>query len=251
MKARKTVIFVMMLALMLSPLAAAQAAKSAPKKTTQTERPVSGKTTAKPAAKPAQKPASTKTTAKPAQKPAPEKIALPQEEPKAPVQEEGWWNRTISAADFSYDVYFRSMKNRDADFSVGGGINLGLRTDHFKFEFYGLGDYFLKPLGGEGGAAVLEFMVEPGVMFAWKFLDVWKTNTFLCLDLGYFMQFAAIPTQPDKTFLANNGIMARVKLMTEFKIAKYYDISLGLFYQLPLYPVYDEYKGLGAMISIC
>ena len=220
MKASKTILLFMMFALLLAPVSAADAGKESNLKTTHTAKPAPAK--------------------------------LPQVEPKAPVQEEdGWWNRTISAADFSYDVYFRSMKNRDADFSVGGGMNFGLRTDHFKFEFYGLGDYFLKPLGGEGGAAVLEFMIEPGVMFAWKFLDVWKTQTFLCLDLGYYMQFAATAVQPDNLFLANNGIMARVKLMTEFKIAKYYDISLGLFYQHPLYPVYNEYSGLGAMISIC
>lgn len=165
-------------------------------------------------------------------------------------EQNDWWDSEIEKAHFSYDVYFRSFKNRGSNFSVGGGLNIGLQTSSFKFELYGLGDYFLKPLGGEGGAASLEYMLEVGGMLAWKFMEVWRTRTYICLDVGYFMQFASIPRAPKDIFMAMNGIMIRPTVKTYFQISKNYDMSLGLFFQTPLYPVYNDYRGVGVIIGI-
>ena len=44
--------------------------------------------------------------------------------------------------------------------------------------------------------------------------------------------------------------MVRPKLMTDLKIAKYYGIMMGVFYQIPIYPAYSDYAGFGIMLSI-
>lgn len=165
-------------------------------------------------------------------------------------EKKSWWQSQVEEASFCYDLYFRTQMLRNATFSLGGGLNFGVETASFKFEFYGLGDYYLAPLGGSGGAASLEFSIEAGVMLGWKFMEVWRTRTYLCLDMGWYAQFAKIPQQPDDTFMGFNGIMFRPKIMTEIRISKHYAVSIGLFYQFPLYPAYSDYRCLGAMVSI-
>lgn len=156
----------------------------------------------------------------------------------------------IPPPEVAYDLYFRSIKNRDKDFSVGGGFSLGLTSDVFKFELYALADYFLSPLGGTGGAATLEFMVESGATFGWEMLKAWKTYTYLSVDIGYFMQFASIAQAPDKIFMGYNGFMLRPRITTEIHFTEYYNIGIGFFYQTPLFPVYKEYSGFGVMFSV-
>ena len=69
-------------------------------------------------------------------------------------------------------------------------------------------------------------------------------------DLCYRMRFIQTHYQPDGYTIGFNGIMLRPKLMTELNIGKWYGISLGVFYQFPLYPGYDRYRGIGIMDSI-
>ncbi|MDY4611578.1 MAG: hypothetical protein SPD11_13295 [Sphaerochaetaceae bacterium] len=175
--------------------------------------------------------------------------AMPPDAGASQPEKKSWWQSEVEEASFSYDLYFRTQMLRNATFSLGGGLNLGLQTASFKFEFYGLGDYYLAPLGGTGGAASLEFSIETGVMLAWKFMEVWRTRTYVCLDMGWYAQFAKIPQQPDDIFMGFNGIMFRPKIMTEIRISEHYAVSIGLFYQFPLYPAYSDYRCLGAMIS--
>ncbi len=163
---------------------------------------------------------------------------------------QSWWQTTIEDATFMYDLYFRATMLREDSFSLGGGINLGLETDTFQFAVYGLCDYFLDPIGGLGGAASLEYMIEPGVMFAWKLAEAWISRSYIALDVGYYMQFAKIPQDSDTLFLANNGFMLRPKFYTLLQISKHYNLSIGLYYQIPLYPQYLDYKGVGVCIAI-
>ena len=165
-------------------------------------------------------------------------------------EKKSWWQTEAESAGFLYDVYFRTVMLRHDTFTVGGGVNLGVETDSFQFAVYGLGDYFMSPLGGNGGAASLEYMVETGVMFSWKFVQAWVSRTYIAIDAGYFMQYAKIPQDTSTIFLANNGIMIRPKVYTLIQIGKYYNMSIGFFYQIPLYPVYTDYSGFGAFLSI-
>ena len=162
-----------------------------------------------------------------------------------------WWEMPPEKPEFTYDLFGRVSMVRGSSLAVGGGIDLGIKTDSFKFEIYTVGDYYLSPLGGQGGAALLEFSVEPGVTFSWKFMQVWRTRTYLGLDIGYFMQYAKIPQDPSVgIFLAHNGLMLRPKVVTEFQFAKHYNMSIGIYYQIPIFPAYDEYRGLGVMLAI-
>ena len=165
-------------------------------------------------------------------------------------ESKSWWQTTIEDATFMYDLYFRATMLREDSFALGGGINLGLETDTFQFAVYGLGDYFLDPIGGLGGAASLEYMVETGAMFAWKLAEAWISRSYVAIDFGYYMQFAKIPQDPDTLFLANNGFMIRPKFYTLLQISKHYNMSIGLYYQIPLYPQYSDYKGVGVSIAI-
>ena len=169
---------------------------------------------------------------------------------KKTQEEKSWWQNEVETASFMYDVYFRATMLRENTFALGGGVNIGLETETFQFAFYGIGDYFMAPVGGQGGAASLEYMVETGAMFSWKFVEAWISRTYIAIDAGYFMQFAKIPQDTTKIFLANNGIMIRPKVYTLLQISKHYNISIGFYYQIPLYPAYNDYKAFGAYLAI-
>ena len=162
----------------------------------------------------------------------------------------GWWQTQIEEASSFNDIFFRASMVRDSSLSYGGGVNIGLESPSFQFALYTLGDYFPSPLGGQGGGATLEYMVETGVMFSWKLIEVWISRSYLALDCGYYMQYAKIPQDDSRIFLANNGLMLRPKFYTLLQIGKHYNVSIGLYYQIPVYPVYNDYKALGAFISV-
>ena len=164
--------------------------------------------------------------------------------------DKNWWKSEAETASFIIDLFGRATMLRKDTFAVGGGLNLGLETESFQFAVYGLGDYFLSPIGGSGGAASLEYMAEGGVMFSWKLAQAWISRSYVAIDVGYFMQYAKIPQDTTRIFLANNGIMFRPKFYTLLQIGKHYNVSIGLYYQIPVYPKYEDYKGIGAYISI-
>ena len=163
---------------------------------------------------------------------------------------EGWWAAFWHDASISYDLYGRSVLLGNDDLNFGGGLSIGVETENFLFQIYGQGDYYLFPLGSKGTAAALEFDLEAGITMGWKFIKFWNFDVFIACDLGYFLQFVQTHYQPGGYTLGFNGIMLRPKLMTELNIGKYYGISIGVFYQFPLYPSYERYQGLGLMVSI-
>ena len=91
---------------------------------------------------------------------------------------------------------------------------------------------------------------ETGMSLGWKFLKFWAFDVYIACDIGYYMQLVETHYQPGKQTIGFNGIMLRPKLMTELNIGKWYGISLGVFYQFPLYPFYNRYQGVGIMVSI-
>ncbi len=166
------------------------------------------------------------------------------------TQDKSWLKTTLEDASSIRNLYGRATMVRENSFSFGGGLNIGIETNAFQFSLYGLGDYFPKPIGGTGGAASLEFMAETGAMFAWKIIEAWITKNYIAIDFGYYMQFAKIPQDPDTLFLAKNGFMIRPKIHTLLQISKHHSISISLYYQIPLYPQYSDYKGLGISLGI-
>ena len=172
------------------------------------------------------------------------------EEPRTELDPKGWWEAFWEGAYVSYDLYGRSVLLGNDDLNFGGGLSIGVETGNFLFQVYGQGDYFLFPLGSTGTAAALEFDIEAGVTLGWKFIKFWNFDVFLACDIGYFAQFVQTHYQPNGYTIGFNGIMLRPKLMTELNIGKYYGISVGVFYQFPLYPSYSRYQGVGIMVSI-
>ncbi len=162
---------------------------------------------------------------------------------------EGWWNDLWKDSTFNMDIYGRSTFQRGS-ISVGGGLSAGVTTGRFRFDLYGQTDYFLQPLGGSGGAALFEMDAEAGITLGMKIVSFWSFDTYIACDLGYYMQFLKTPYQSDIATLGFNGLMIRPKLLTDLKIAKYYGIMLGVYYQLPIYPAYSDYSGFGIMLSI-
>lgn len=162
---------------------------------------------------------------------------------------EGWWAALWDGVYPTYDLYARSVLFGDS-MNFGGGFTIGAETDLFRFEFYAQGDYFMSPLGSTGSLALLEFDIESGLSLGWKFMKFWSFDVYVACDIGYFMQFVITPYQSDSYTLGFNGIMLRPKLMTELNIGKWYGISVGVFYQFPLYPAYERYRGIGIMFSI-
>lgn len=161
----------------------------------------------------------------------------------------GWWNALWNDSQFCYDLYARSALLRNS-LSIGGGLSLGVETTQFRFDFYAQGDYFMTPVGVSGTVAALETDAEVGVSLGWKFLKFWAFNTYLSCDIGYYAQLIIPQRYSSDLMLVNNGLMIRPKLMTELKIAKYYGITIGVYYQFPLFPGYKDYNGFGIMLSI-
>ena len=163
---------------------------------------------------------------------------------------EGWWNALWSNAQFSYDLFAKSTLLRGENVP-GGGLSMGVETDKFRFEGYGQLDYFLKPFAGTG-IATMELNTELGVSAAWKFLEFWSFDIWAGCDIGYYTQLVdGLPYAPDQLVMGYSGLILRPKLLTELKIAKYYGLTLGFYYQMPVYPAYSDYSGLGIMFSIC
>lgn len=150
---------------------------------------------------------------------------------------------------FTYDLFARGLYVRKS-IAAGGGLSLGVQDGFFRFEAYALADYYLSPLGGSGGAASLEFSAEAGGTFSWKLLSAGFTDTFIGLDVGYFAQFAKVPLQPERFFMGHNGIMIRPSLKTYLNFSRHYDMSIGVFFQMPLYPEYSEYRCIGVTLGI-
>lgn len=171
-------------------------------------------------------------------------------EPETPeLNPEGWWNALWEGVYPTYDLYIRSVL-MGGSLNFGGGFSVGAETPDFRFEGYLQGDYFMSPLGTEGTAAAMEIDLELGVSLGWKFLKFWNFDTYIACDIGYYMQFVETHYQPGRQTIGFNGIMLRPKLMTELNIGKWYGISVGVFYQFPLYPSYGRYQGVGIMVSI-
>ena len=160
---------------------------------------------------------------------------------------ESWWSELWTDAHFSYDVFIRSTLLR-GDYNVGGGLSLGVTTDRFRFESYFQGDYFFTPMGNTY-ISPLEFDLETGLTLGWKFLEVGNFDVYIAGDIGYFMQFTSYH-EPSGIFMNENGFMVRAKLVTELPIVRYYSISLGVYYQTPIFPHYQDYSGLGIVFSI-
>ena len=163
------------------------------------------------------------------------------------LDSEGWWNELWTDARFSYDIYLRSTLLR-GDYSVGGGLSLGVTTNRFRFEGYAQGDFFLSPMGN-GYLSPLEFDIESGITLGWKMLEVGSFDVYIAGDIGYYVQFTRYH-EPEDLFINENGFMLRAKLVTELPFWKYYGISLGVYYQTPIAPTYRDYSGFGIMISI-
>ena len=171
-------------------------------------------------------------------------------EPETPeLNPEGWWNALWEGVYPTYELYIRSVL-MGGSLNFGGGFSVGAETPDFRFEGYLQGDYFMSPLGTEGTAAAMEIDLELGVSLGWKFLKFWNFDTYIACDIGYYMQFVETHYQPGRQTIGFNGIMLRPKLMTELNIGKWYGISVGVFYQFPLYPSYGRYQGVGIMVSI-
>ena len=171
-------------------------------------------------------------------------------EPEKPeLNPEGWWNALWEGVYPTYDLYIRSVL-MGGSLNFGGGFSVGAETPDFRFEGYLQGDYFMSPLGTEGTAAAMEIDLELGVSLGWKFLKFWNFDTYIACDIGYYMQFVETHYQPGRQTIGFNGIMLRPKLMTELNIGKWYGISVGVFYQFPLYPSYGRYQGVGILVSI-
>ena len=161
----------------------------------------------------------------------------------------GWWDALWEGSHLTYDLYARSVLMGDS-LNFGGGLSLGVKTNHFRFDGYFQGDYFMSPLGTEGSAAAMEMDFEIGISLYWKMISFWHFDTYIGCDLGYYMQLVQTHYQPNGQTIGFNGIMLRPKLVTELNIGNWYGISVGVFYQFPLFPAYSRYRGVGIMVSI-
>ena len=234
---RKIFISLMLILLVLSPLYSAPAKTAAKPKTTQTSKQAPAKTNAKPSDKPASKPASATSAVE-------SKYA-------SEGNPEGWWNALWNDAHVSYDLFVQSTLLRGENVP-GGGLSLGVETDKFRFETYGMGNYFMKPFAGNGGIAGMEISAEVGIDAAWKFLEFWSFDVWATCSVGYFTQLVkGLPYPPyDEMVMGYSGLMIRPRLLVELKIAKYYGLTAGFYYQVHVYPGYSDYSGLGIMFSI-
>lgn len=146
----------------------------------------------------------------------------------------------------AYSLFGRAGFVRGTDYTAGAGLSGGVEIGRTRLEAYVLGDYFFSPMGGNAFAGVKEFTVEPGVSVGMNMFNLGPVRGFLALDLGFFMQFGEVWQDPDAGMMMGHiGLMGRLKLMLELKY-----FGLGVYYQLPVFPTFEDYRGLGIIISV-
>ena len=151
-------------------------------------------------------------------------------------------------------IFFDGMAHvtllRGTDFVPGGTLAFGYRNGVTLYSLYTRFDYFLSPLGSETGRfATLEFSWENGLSFEYVITSQDWQEVKLAVDFGYYLQYIERSDEPSVFYLSHNGLMIRPTISVKANLLLF-RIELGLYYQMGVYPRYEDYDGFGLYIKL-
>ena len=151
-------------------------------------------------------------------------------------------------------IFFDGMAHvtllRGTDFVPGGTLAFGYRNGVTLYSLYTRFDYFFSPLGSETGRfATLEFSWENGLSFEYVITSQDWQEVKLAVDFGYYLQYIERSDEPSVFYLSHNGLMIRPTISVKANLLLF-RIELGLYYQIGVYPRYEDYDGFGLYIKL-
>lgn len=135
--------------------------------------------------------------------------------------------------------------------TVGATWDMGIKIDTVSIAAYLRFGHFFKPLGSNTGKfAAAEELGEAGLSMKIRIYELGRFNVNLGINTAWYQQWVMLSSNAGTYNLANNGLLIRPEASIGWRAVGWWNIELGLFYQTPLYPAYDGYRGWGCFIKI-
>ena len=152
--------------------------------------------------------------------------------------------------DFSSHLYFDCTMIFGYP-TVGGTWDIGLRVDTVSIAAYLRYSHFYKPLGSATGKLVCgEELGEGGISMKIKIYELGRFNVNIGINTAWYQQWIMLQSSSGTYNLAHNGLLIRPEASIGWRAVGWWTVELGLFYQTPLYPVYDGYRGWGFFVKL-
>lgn len=151
------------------------------------------------------------------------------------------------------DIYATGKLVRSTDFAAGGGFAAGYYGNGLTVALYANASYVFNP-GGGPLALNMEILAEPGLRLSWRFFRSGMLSTDISLDTGFLTAWGLNRTFGEqwKFYLVYPGIVTRPGLTMNLDLGGGFAFSLGIFYQMAVYPRYvgSEYDGFGIVLRL-
>lgn len=135
--------------------------------------------------------------------------------------------------------------------TIGASWDIGIKIDTVSIAAYLRFGHFFKPLGSDTGKfAAAEELGEAGLSMKIRIYELGRFNVNLGINTAWYQQWIMLASNTGTYNLAHNGLMIRPEASIGWRAVGWWNVELGIFYQTPLYPAYDGYKGWGCFIKI-
>lgn len=135
--------------------------------------------------------------------------------------------------------------------TIGAAWDIGIQIDTITISAYLRYGHFFRPLGSDTGKlAVAEEFGEAGLSMKVKLYELSRFSVSLGINTGWYQQWLMLGSNAGTYNLVHNGLMIRPEASIGWRFIGWWRMELGVFYQTPLYPPYDEYQGWGCFIKI-
>ncbi len=135
--------------------------------------------------------------------------------------------------------------------TIGASWDIGIKIDTVSIAAYLRFGHFFKPLGSSTGKfAAAEELGEAGLSMKIRIYELGRFNVNLGINTAWYQQWIMLSSNTGTYNLAHNGLMIRPEASIGWRAVGWWNIELGIFYQTPLYPAYDGYKGWGCFIKL-
>lgn len=154
------------------------------------------------------------------------------------------------------DIHFSSHLYLDTTMlygypTIGVTWDAGIGIDTVTIAAYIRYTHFFRPLGSEtGNLYVGEEMGEVGLSFKVRAYELGRFNVNFGINTGWYQQWLMYYSSANTYSLVNNGMIIRPEASIGWNWIGRWTMELGLFYQTPLYPMYEGYEGWGLFFKI-
>ena len=83
-----------------------------------------------------------------------------------------------------------------------------------------------------------------------KIYELGRFNVNIGINTAWYQQWIMLQSSSGTYNLAHNGLLIRPEASIGWRAVGWWTVELGLFYQTPLYPVYDGYRGWGFFVKL-